>query len=237
MKAAVIEIVDYEDWIKSLGNDREWIVQIKQSEFSKNIHEEIAKLDGFAFPLRYDFSIVLIDGIKCDAENFYDKLRETGSRIFPLDIRVAVGFDLTLKGAQSKATKLLVSKKGEFFLDDFRKPNEKIVAIHIDVNSFKDRTKIGVYESYQEMMELYLSISHFIEKIGGLTCYLGGDNILAFTSIREIKYLMNLVRDRIKIGVGIAENPRKALALASQSLESIRLGKCNEKGIKVILSR
>ncbi len=232
MKAAVVEVVDYERWIRGLRDDREWIVQVKQAELSKSLHEIMADVYGFILPLRYDFSIALIDGITCDIFDLCDKLRGTISRILPLKVKIGVGYGMTLKEAQLRATNMLISNEDDF-IDDFYKPSEKIVAAHIDVNSFMRETANGVYNTYQMMMRLYSSIMDFADRIGGLAYYLGGDNIILFSSVRELHLLDKLSNDGVKVGVGVAENPRKALSLAAKALEEIRLSNYNYK-VKIV---
>jgi len=236
MKVVVVELADYEEWIKGLGEDREWMVQIKQAELSRGIHEELAKVNGFALPLSYDHWILLVDGVRCDAAEFFNRLKRRVLSILPVRVRMAAGYGRTLKEAQLKATTLLLDNAGlDLFLEDFHAPDERVVAAHIDVNYYRGKLRLGVYGLYRKMMGLYAKLLDLTEELGGLSSYLGGDNIVAFLTTSDVGSLGRLADDDVKIGVGVAENARKALALASKALEELRLsGHGRRGGVKVI---
>ena len=64
--------------------------------------------------------------------------------------------------------------------------------------------------------------------IGGITSYLGGDNLIAILPVDRYIDLIDIMPSYLKIGIGISKIPRKAMELSTKALTSIRKGLVNK---------
>ena len=210
MKIAEINLIGYREWTESLGFDREWKIQKFQHSFTANLTELASEINSFLLTYRYDSYIFLLDGIPI--ERFYSILGKV-KELSPVPISVCLGFGKTLLEAERNC-----------FYDNLKNvDDEKIVLAHFDLDGFsKKRTP---FNAYLEIYELYNRIFKFSKDVGGFTYYFGGDNIGVFMGldkIEEVKRIVNEV-DNLKVGIGIGNTPREAVANAAKALHIIRL--------------
>jgi GTP cyclohydrolase IIa len=221
VKILAIELYKYKDWTESLGIDREWLIQNEQHKLAYEINILSAELGAFLLPLRYDFFIILTDGIK----NLHIKfLFEKIKQLSPVKPRACLSYGDTFIEAQKTATECIRTvEPGNINLDEY--PDEQIISSHFDINNFtKISTDISFYKAFINVNKLYSALSEKIYEIGGLSQYLGGDNILVFTDKSNIKNILNIVEnmDDIKVGIGIGSNARISIKNSTKALEKIR---------------
>ena len=236
MKIGVLELIGYREWTEGLGSDREWIIQTIQSGIYKFLQEELSKTNGFVLPLRYDYYILVLNGV--DA-NSTAKIMAKLANISPVPLRLAVSCGESPYEAQSRATSML-RKCNDTVCESgcgSKYESQKIAAAHFDINSFTKKIEsASVYDTFIEIEELCIDLSLKMKSIGGITQYLGGDNIIAFLSPSKINDLKEMIlRDDLKVGVGIAYITRKAMELASRALDLIRSMRRNGVHNKIIV--
>ncbi len=228
MKIGVLELVGYREWTEELGSDREWIIQTIQSGIYKFLQEEFSRANGFVLPLRYDYYILVLNGVNIDdVRRISMKLTD----ISPVPIKLVISCGDTPYEAQSKATSMLKGCTGVICTGNCSNKNEheaqKIAVAHFDINSFTKKIELAsVYDTFIEIEELCINLSLKMRSIGGITQYLGGDNIVAFLSPNKIDDLRKIILEKdlvdLKVGVGIAYTTRRAMELASKALDTIR---------------
>jgi GTP cyclohydrolase IIa len=221
MKILLMEFIGYKEWTESLGYDREWKIQDIQSSIYKVVNDEISRVGGFALPVRYDGLIILADGIPSGSLlEIYTKVKE----ISPSKVSACIGYGKTPREAEINAHNcILNSLSDEPKFDTFYDDN--VVACHFDYNNFTLLTReLSFYNAYMRIMRLYSKLSEIIYDIGGITQYLGGDNMIAFIDEDTLDKIIKIVEnvDEIKVGIGIGKNARSAMAGATRALDEIR---------------
>ncbi|BDC19212.1 GTP cyclohydrolase IIa [Acidianus sp. HS-5] len=221
MKILLMEFIGYKEWTESLGYDREWKIQDIQSNVYKTVNDEISRTGGFSLPVRYDGLIILADGISTkDLLKVYAKIKE----IAPTKIGVCLSYGKSPREAEANAHKCILSSLSETSFNEL--PDENVVACHFDYNNFTLLTKeLSFYTAYMKITRLYSMLSEKIYDLGGITQYLGGDNMIAFINEDIIDKVINIVQnmDEIKVGIGIGKNARSAMAGATKALDEIRV--------------
>ncbi|ACP35828.1 GTP cyclohydrolase IIa [Sulfolobus islandicus L.S.2.15] len=218
MKVLAIKLVDYREWTERLGYDREWLIQKIQNKFMMKIHEIASQYSTFPLQLRFDNFLMIVDGIT-NTQLIYmiNDMQEN----LPVGIKTCLGYGKTPLEAQWNASVCLNNKEDKFkeYVD------EKIAALHFDINFNTEALKYtSVYDSFLEITNIYVDLSRFLYKIGGILQYLGGDNYLGFVSTNSVNKVIEKFSDdnKIKVGIGIGQNARTAIKLATTSLEKIR---------------
>lgn len=219
---AYIEFVGYREWTESLGNDREWIIQLTQAKNYQVIQNYVASFGGLALPLRFDYQLALLPE-NIDKEEFTKGLVEALKHYAPTLVNV-----------------LIFCGKIKEVVEGLNRPStsntcvsEPIVVAHADLNYFTEMTKgLGVYRSYVEVMKL---VHTYITKLyrTAITQYLGGDNLVVIADLENLNDVLNVLieADGVKVGVGVSKNPRKAFTLAAEALDRIREGNRSVKYI------
>ncbi|MQL54720.1 GTP cyclohydrolase IIa [Acidianus ambivalens] len=221
MKILLMEFIGYKEWTESLGYDREWKIQDIQSSIYKVVNDEISRVGGFALPVRYDGLIILADGIpNKHLLEIYTKVKE----ISPTKINACIGYGKTPREAEINAHNCILNS-----LSDEPKfsiiHDENVVACHFDYNNFTSLThELSFYAAYMRVMRLYSKLSESIYDFGGISQYLGGDNMIAFIDEDTLDKIIKIVEnmDEIKVGIGIGKNARSAMAGATRALDEIR---------------
>ncbi len=96
---------------------------------------------------------------------------------------------------------------------------------HIDlVDSTTSTEWTSSYQLYEHVWSVVNQVRLYLAPYGGITLYLGGDNIVSIVqpaiNENDLKPLANLINARI--GVGIARSGRVAMKLATEALDSLR---------------
>jgi GTP cyclohydrolase IIa len=224
IRLGIIQLKDYESWIKSLGFDREWIIQATQADIYKHIVTKCAELELFGFPLTYDSYLVIINSMELFK---FEKLLKAIELTTPVPINAYLGIGTTYLEALNNIKPFSNIAK-EYAHDLNALDAEPIVAAHIDMDGYLQMLhEKGLSNIISFMNELIYNIKKYCMRFGGIAYYAGGDNILCFipyNTLNEFKTNFNF--EKMKIGIGVSKKPRGALKLATQALELIRDKKC-----------
>ncbi|ABU82528.1 GTP cyclohydrolase IIa [Ignicoccus hospitalis] len=201
-KVASVVLEGYREWTESLGDDREWKIQLKQAEIDMVATRAAKDVGAFYIPTRKDVLFFVLNGVEDPAPIF-----EEVSKVSPVPISVVVGCGRTpLAALNSRETCKVTSN---------------IAAIHIDINFFRTRDK---YLGFVESVDLLDDILKIGIGYGSIGTYLGGDNIVMFSDPSAAGELARLISSfyDVKVGVGIDKTPRGALELAARALRLLR---------------
>ncbi|AAY80186.1 GTP cyclohydrolase IIa [Sulfolobus acidocaldarius] len=208
MKTIILDLVGYKEWTESLGCDREWRIQAFQHYFASILYSKLADVNAFPIPIRYDSYIILVDGVK--EKEVLHVIREVSEKYSPTKMQICKGYGETIYESIFNCVDTLEDK-----------PDDKIVVAHYDINGI---TRLDKRTAMQEIEELKANVFSLSEKVGGIAYYFGGDNVGLFASKKDLDSMLTIanLNDNVKTGIGIAENPRKALMKATTALEYVR---------------
>lgn len=226
-RITLIELIKYRKWTEELGYDREGYIQIKQSRLYAIFQEKFLEKDCFVLPFRYDYYIVLSNGLSSDElKNIVDNIKT----YTPYGLRVASVSHKYPVMALFKAYKMI--NKNNFFYEEG--DEDKIVIAHLDLNKITElASQTSIYESFIEIISIYKFVNDYAFKNAGITSYLGGDNLIVVLPEEKYRDFLKVIPSYIKVGIGIAYKARKALELAAKALEEIRKNK-NAKNVLVL---
>ncbi len=217
-RLTVIELHGYKGWTEILGYDREWLIQLRQSELYSLIQKLFSRNQGFVFPLRYDYYIALSNGIdkKVHEEIFTALLKSS-----PVPIRMVSVSNPYPLSAQLIATRILAySTKNFHYIEGGEDP---LTILHIDVNNvIKTTYDTSIYEAYVEIIGFFNEIASIATRYGGISGYLGGDNIMVVIPLENMMKFVEIIPDYVKVGIGVSYTPRKSIELATKALDKIR---------------
>ncbi|MCS7117088.1 MAG: GTP cyclohydrolase IIa [Nitrososphaerales archaeon] len=216
IRVGIVRLDGYENWIKSLGYDREWVVQATQADVYKNLVIESANVGLFSFPLTYDSYLTVVNA--SDLEDF-KIVAHSISKVVPTHLIVYFGLGSTYVEA------MMNSKELKDFEDRGSNTLEETLVAHLDLNGYnRSLADKGIYHVERIVNRVVQKLRRISRRYGGLAYYAGGDNVICFIPHMYLEgFIKDVKMDDIKIGVGIALRPRDALALATNALENIRL--------------
>ncbi|MHC1601455.1 MAG: GTP cyclohydrolase IIa [Candidatus Nezhaarchaeales archaeon] len=226
VKVGLLRLMNYETWISSLGYDREHFIQINQHRILEEVYKQGASIGAFPVPLTYDLIALILNSIE---SSDYLGIIEALTSISPVPIRALIG-----QGATYTEALINVSEVKSQFDDVIEEPT---VAVHVDLNDYYEVLKReGPYHAYRVIMKLAEELRRLALKVGGLATYIGGDNVLAFIPINSTDNFVKEVLDKadVKVGVGIAPIPRKAVALSTEALATIRKEGMKRRSLKLM---
>ena len=224
VRVAVIELVGYREWTESLGYDREWIIQRTQAELYRAAQLRASELGGFIIPIRYDYMLLLASNL---SERDHRKILKTIKKYSPVEPKMASACSETPLAAEEAASNLLLqTKEGEVYYDRCSRREVAVIG-HVDADDITGLTRsIGAYKAYMKVLEVLSYLRSGLSKWGAITEYLGGDNILTVLPPSDFHQALEQIKEvgelKLKIGVGVAPNFRKALILAAEALSDIR---------------
>lgn len=221
----VIHLSNYESWIKSKGFDREWIVQCLQAHFYEKLSLEAATINAFGFPFTYDTYVVILNSIEVS------KFLELAVKLLdlaPVSLVFYYGCGTTYLDALNNLKIVNADYDGGVGVC-----GEETAVAHVDMDRYNAlKESRGLHYVAMLIKRVYHEVSRTATVHGGLAYYAGGDNVICFiprTNIKDfVNDLLNRIRN-IKIGVGIAKTPRRALELAAEALEEIRIKRLGAK--------
>lgn len=226
VRLGVIEFIGYREWTESLGNDREWLIQIIQSEVYALAQRRASESGAHVLPMRYDYMILLASNV---SEEGMRKILDAVSENSQVPVRMASTCGSTPIEAELNAWKLLSSTEpGRVAYEDCS-DEESIVLAHLDIDNVSGMTKeMGTVRTYYLVVDLLHRVALKAERYGSIVQYLGGDNILTVLPAegyhKVVNELINVNEVMLKAGVGIAYRARDALMLAAEALHEIRSG-------------
>jgi GTP cyclohydrolase IIa len=227
IRVGLIRLKDYEGWIKSLGYDREWIVQATQADLYRNLVIESAEAGMFSLPLTYDSYLVIINAV--DIRGFEGLMSKLCDKA-PVALTAYIGLGPSYPEAMGNLRALNGATEDIWGVDRL----EETAAAHLDLDGYNRLVSDKGFHRVEELINVMLQrVKRVSAKHGGLAYYAGGDNIVCFIPCERLKgFLDDVWMESVKVGAGIALKPRDALMLAAQALDTIRQGR-NEKVLVV----
>ncbi|MCP8311199.1 MAG: GTP cyclohydrolase IIa [Candidatus Methylarchaceae archaeon HK01B] len=230
----LIRIDNYGPWTLELGNDREYRLQILQSQLHAHLQRSFAERGGAVFYNRFDEMVAVSNGIPLED---HIKIQEEISKNYPFTISMGIGVGETPYNALEMATRALqkcsksrgVKKIMPGGLSRLYEYSVQIV--HVDVDDMTDRFtyRLPAYDTALMINRLNVKLSELFLNHKALTFFCGGDNFMAVAngvSEREVEEILSMVSKdfdlMLKAGIGVARTGRKAMELATQGLDMIR---------------
>lgn len=235
VQVTLIQIDNYGPWTNTLGNDREYKLQILQSELYSTLQRYFSVKNGLVFFNRFDEMLAVTNGIS-HAE--HKEIQTSVQQLFPFTVSMSIGVDVTPFKAHVHASRLLQAagsahseqRRGVLTANETLAVDEAYAQIiHIDVDgitNISDHT--FAFETSIRMQRSHLDLMTLFGQLDSLLFYLGGDNFMAVTtelseeSVSEKLSNYSLGGLPLKFGIGRAQTARKAAEVATMNLESVR---------------
>ncbi len=217
-RITLIKLLKYREWTENLGSDREWKIQLVQSRIYHVLQSLFSKSGGFVIPLRYDYFIALSNGV---SREIHEKILVDIESVAPYGVRIVSLSHKYPFTAQLYATRVIEHSTNKLvYIDGVEDEN---VVIHIDFNNISELTySSSVFETYARITTIYSEITSYAARLGGITGYLGGDNMIVVLHMEALKEFLEILPSYLKAGVGVSKSPREALSLAAEALTRIR---------------
>lgn len=230
VQLTVIRLCNYREWTHVLGEDREHKLQIYQANFYKIVQEVFSKRGGIVFPGRYDELFAITNGISIYEHR---SIQFALSLTFPVDTIMFVSSDESPMKANENVYRLIKSAppcSTKRVFGTVKETNEPVYVIHADIEGQTAiSNNLTPFETSNLILSIYQKISQFFIERNSLTFYMGGDNFIIISDRNAKDHANELVRYieqsfgvTINCGVGKARSVRKAIELATTSLDSIR---------------
>ncbi len=243
----VIKLEGYGPWTLGLGSDREYKLQILQSQIYSELQELFSIKNGLVFFNRADELIAITNQINFEEhKEIHTKITEKFDEI---KLSMTIGINDTPLGSIKVANN--IKNKNEFLIYPsiygIRKDlqnytdnavtrkdtiiNSDVKILHIDINDSSTLTKgLSAYEITNLIIKLYSKISDVFLEEKSLAFYLGGDNFMITArkdmDMKRVKELVNYLIEntgvKLNCGIGNGITARKAAERATKSLDEIR---------------
>ncbi|MGC8543008.1 MAG: GTP cyclohydrolase IIa [Vulcanisaeta sp.] len=231
VQITIIRLIGYREWTESLGPDREHVIQRVQSKIHGELVDAFSRRDAWAHPFRYDYLLAITNGI--DRDELINVIKELGN-FSPVPLSSGTYANENPRIAEREAFRLTL-RAGPWKSLVGSVDGGPVAIAHIDlIDSTSSTEDTSSYQLYEHVWNVVNQVRLYLAPYGGLTLYLGGDNIVSIIppTIKEedLRPLTNLVN--VRIGVGIASRGRTAMKLATEALDELRLR--NEDGVLIL---
>lgn len=226
-----------------LGSDREHQLQMLQSRLYYDLQKVFSEKDCIVYQNRHDELLAVTNGL--NAEEHYRIFSNISELYKEITLSMAIGIGTTpleasLYAYNSRRCNLRI--KGNVLLygnykniipsyDKTGPLSDMIVQVmHLDLdNSTNMVNGISPYEVSTSIIRTYSRLADEFVKKKDLTFYLGGDNFMVVstaTTLNESKLIIEKICNEMDInlncGIGSARTARRAVAAATEGLDSIR---------------
>lgn len=238
-----IKIEGYGPWTLTLGSDREHQLQMLQSRLYYDLQKAFSEKDCIVYQNRHDELLAVTNGL--DAEEHYRIFSNISELYQEITLSMAIGvgttpFEASFYAYNSRRYNLRI--KGNALLYGNYKniipsydqsgsfPDMILQVMHLDLdNSTNMVNEISPYEVSTSIIRVYSRLADEFVKKKDLTFYLGGDNFMVVTTtttLNEAKLIIEKICDEMDVelncGIGSARTARRAVAAATEALDSIR---------------
>jgi GTP cyclohydrolase IIa len=234
----LVQIDNYGPWTVTPRPRREMDLQTLQSRLFADLAQFVGSRGGYVFFTRFDNMVAVTNGLdRAD----HELLQESIGNRYPVTVSLGVGVDSVPAAALEAATARLQDAgsaqdgdRREVLAGEFRAgstPDDVQIA-HFDVNDAtgKYTDRLSEFDSFIEIEQAYATLMrHVREEHGGLSFFVGGDNIIAVCpSLSEsdyraaIAHVESAVGVELKVGVGDGVNAHEAGFAAKHALEDCR---------------
>jgi len=234
----LVQIDNYGPWTVTPEPRREMDLQTLQSRLFADIAQFVGHRGGYAFFTRFDNMVAVTNGLDLDDHRLLQE--STGNR-YPVTVSLGIGIDANPAVALEHATEGL-QHAGSAQDGDRREvlhgtpvaePSGDDVSIaHFDVNDATEKytDRLNEFDSFIEIEQGYATLMRYLrEEHGGLSFFVGGDNIIAVTPDvtaadyrAAIDHVEETVGVDLKVGVGRGEDAHEAGMAAKHALEECR---------------
>ncbi|GAB6947953.1 GTP cyclohydrolase IIa [Vulcanisaeta sp. JCM 16161] len=221
VQVTIIRLIGYREWTETLGPDREHIIQRIQAQLHGELVNAFSRFNAWAHPLRYDYLLAITNGLGND--ELMKVIKELGE-YSPVPLSSGTYADMNPRVAEREAFRLAMrAAPGESLMGG--RDDGYVAIAHIDlIDSTTSTEWTSSYQLYEHVWGVVNQVRLYLAPYGGITLYLGGDNIVSIVqpTINDdsLKPLANLINARI--GVGIAHSGRIAMKLATEALDILR---------------
>ena len=200
----MLELVKYREWTETLGEDREWRIQVFQNGFLARLHEVSAEFSSFVITKDYNRYFFFVDNV--DVPRLRSGLYSLKT---PVEAIVCESYGRSAKEALRNST-LCVREEGM---------DEEVVTIHLDYD-YSTRERMW----WKNISRVRTTAQRVAKASEGVWHYLGGDNFVVFTNLRGLAKAQGELSklDVIKAGVGIGKTAREALKGSAEALKKLR---------------
>jgi len=234
----LVQIDNYGPWTVTPEPRREMDLQTLQSRLFADLAQFVGSRDGYAFFTRFDNMVAVTNGLDRDDHRL---LQESIGNRYPVTVSLGIGADPVPAEALETATAALQHAgsaqdgdrrevlSGEFPDGD---PTNPVEIAHFDVNdaTAKYTDRLNEFDSFIEIEQGYATLMrHLREAHGGLSFFVGGDNIIAVNpALGErdyddaIAHVEEAVGVELKVGVGRGDSAHEAGFAAKHALETCR---------------
>ncbi|MFB6102875.1 MAG: GTP cyclohydrolase III [Haloplanus sp.] len=234
----LVQIDNYGPWTVTPEPRREMDLQTLQSRLFADLAQFVGHRGGYAFFTRFDNMVAVTNGL--DAADHRLLQESTGNR-YPVTVSLGIGVDPNPAVALERATEQL--QRAGSAQDQERREvlagtpvaeaSEGDVSIaHFDVNDATEKytDRLNEFDSFIQIEQGYATLMRYLrEAHGGLSFFVGGDNIIAVTpdldagAYRDaIDHVEDAVGVNLKVGVGRGEHAHAAGMTAKHALEECR---------------
>jgi len=234
----LVQIDNYGPWTVTPEPRREMDLQTLQSRLFADIAQFVGHRGGYAFFTRFDNMVAVTNGLDADDHRLLQE--STGNR-YPVTVSLGIAVDANPVVALEQATEhlqhagsaqdrerreVLAGSPVEASADD------DVAIAHFDVNDATEKytDRLNEFDSFIQIEQGYATLMrHLREEHGGLSFFVGGDNIIAVTPDLDadayrsaIDHVEETVGVDLKVGVGQGETAHDAGMAAKHALEECR---------------
>ena len=232
IQLSILKISEYGPWTLTLGSDREHELQMLQASLYKKIQKLFSDKNCLAFLNRADEFFVVSNGLELED---HIQIQKTLENSFDIRLTISIGyadspFDANLKAYEGKKNEIILNKEHNIFGFVNGKTDPQVSIMHLDVDDLSSKRKTNSpYEISSIIFELYSKMSKFFLEKKSLTFFMGGDNFMVIASNdgkNSVQTFIDMIKTNddisLNCGIGNAHTARKAVKLATKSLDTIR---------------
>jgi GTP cyclohydrolase IIa len=234
----LVQIDNYGPWTVTPEPRREMDLQTLQSRLFADIAQFVGHRGGYAFFTRFDNMVAVTNGLDSDDHRLLQE--STGNR-YPVTVSLGIGVDPNPAVALERATEGLQGAgsaqdgdrrevlTGTPVVDD---SSDDVAIAHFDVNDATEKytDQLNEFDSFIQIEQGYATLMrHLREEHGGLSFFVGGDNIIAVVPAigaedyqAAIDHVEEAVGVELKVGVGRGADAHAAGMTAKHALEECR---------------
>jgi len=233
----LVQIDNYGPWTVTPEPRREMDLQTLQSRLFADIAQFVGYRGGYAFFTRFDNMVAVTNGL--DAAD-HELLQESMGNRYPVTLSLGVGVDPNPAVALERATEGLQGagsaqdgdRREVLVGEPIADGSDDVSIAHFDVNDATEKytDRLNEFDSFIQIEQGYATLMrHLREEHGGLSFFVGGDNIIAVTpemtseDYRDaIDHVEEAVGVELKVGVGRGASAHEAGMTAKHALEECR---------------
>jgi GTP cyclohydrolase IIa len=233
----LVQIDNYGPWTVTPEPRREMDLQTLQSRLFADIAQFVGYRGGYAFFTRFDNMVAVTNGLDTDDHRL---LQESMGNRYPVTVSLGIGVDANPAVALEAATEGL-QRAGSAQDGDRREVltgtpitdgSDDLSIAHFDVNDATEKytDRLNEFDSFIQIEQGYATLMRYLrEEHGGLSFFVGGDNIIAATPEigadayhDAIDHVEDAVGVELKVGVGRGATAHEAGMAAKHALEECR---------------